>query len=307
MNDSTLTEVDARQTSFHGILTNLRFYSKNTTEKEFINRSKNYDSFGVDDPRVNYNFSNLSTGSFERIILHTDSKQNTIQSDASGNYRLFDLSQNSIHIEGKNFKPNSNVIKNKRVNFEILSDKFDLNYAKDKIRIRSFEEAENLEQSYFSTIAPVSEVLPSEENTDDNRLSLDMSVMQGLNKNILRMFSDFTTLEDAIGKPNIIFDETYTDLRHLREIYFNNVLEELNLLKYRSLFKWVDNSFTDVVYSLIPRTTNFLGINFIYESNVLERNRFRYLYDDIYMFANQRDNQRGELLLSLFAGRFKRH
>ena len=84
-------------------------------------------------------------------------------------------------------------------------------------------------------------------------------------------------------------------------------MEELNLLKYRSLFKWVDNSFTDVVYSLIPRTTNFLGINFIYESNVLERNRFRYLYDDIYMFANQRDNQRGELLLSLFAGRFKRH
>ena len=307
LNDSTLTEENVHATSFHGILTNLKYYSKNTTREEYINRSKNYDSFGVKDPRKNYNFTNLTTGSYERIIFHTDGKQKTTGSDGTGNYRLFDLSQNNIHIDGKNFKSNFDVIKNKRVNFEILSDKFDLNYTRDKVRIRSFQEAENIEQSYFSTIAPVSEVLPSEESMDDNRLSLDMSVMQGLNKNILRMFNDFTALEDSIGKPNFIFDETYQDLRYLREIYFNNVLEELNLLKYRSLFKWIDNSFTDVIYSLIPKTTNFLGINFIYESNVLERNRFRYLYDDIYMFANQRDHHRAELLLSLFEGRIKRH
>ena len=54
---------------------------------------------------------------------------------------------------------------------------------------------------------------------------------------------------------------------------------KIDLKKYRGLFKWIDNAFTDVVYSIVPRTTNFLGINFIYESHVLERNRFKYSFD----------------------------
>ena len=142
---------------------------------------------------------------------------------------------------------------------------------------------------------------------DDNRLSVDMSVMKGLNDNILRMFNDFTPLEDAYGQPNLIFGESYQEAKHLRDIYFNNVLDVLSLQKYRELFKWIDNSFTDVLYSIVPRTTNFLGVNFIYESNVLERHRFKYLYDEIYMKAAQRNGERGNIFLSQFVGRVKKH
>jgi hypothetical protein len=78
------------------------------------------------------------------------------------------------------------------------------------------------------------------------------------------------------------------------------------LQKYRNLFKWIDSSFTEVVYSLVPRTTNFLGINFVYESSILERNRFRYLYDEIYMKAAQRDGYRGNIFLSQFVGKMKK-
>ena len=81
----------------------------------------------------------------------------------------------------------------------------------------------------------------------------------------------------------------------------------MDLQKYRDLFKWIDNSFTDVVFSLVPRTTNFLGINFIYESHILERNRFKYLYDEIYMKSNQRDGSRGNIFLSQFVGRGKKY
>ncbi len=193
------------------------------------------------------------------------------------------------------------------MDFETLSDKFDLNFTRDKIRIRSFQEASNLNQTYFSTIAPVHEVLPSEESLDDNRLSLDMSVMKGLNENMLRMFNNLDPLDDALGKPNQIFGDNNQGLKHLREVYFNNVIEVMNLQKYRDLFKWIDNSFTDVVYSLVPRTTNFLGINFIYESHILERNRFKYLYDEIYMKAGERDGSRGNIFLSQFVGSVKRH
>lgn len=298
---------DAKVTNFHGLVTNLRFFSKNTTREEYINRARNYDSFGVKNPSINYSFTNLETGSFERLVLNTDAKQATQNADSSGNVRLFDFSQNNFHFEGSNFKPSAPVMKNMRVDFEVLSDKFDLNYTRDKVRIRSFQDADNLEQSYFATTPPVHEVLPFEESLDDNRLSLDMSAMKGLNENMLRMFNNFDPLDDALGNPNLIFGDTYGDLRHLREVYFNNVLEVINLQKYRDLFKWIDNSFTDAVYSVIPRTTNFLGINFIYESNILERNRFKYLYDEIYMKSGERDGNRGNIFLSQFVGKMRKY
>ena len=263
--------------------------------KEFRNRSKNYDSFGVEDPSINYNFTRASTGSFERLILNTDSKQFTTGTDASGNIQLFDFSQNGFDFNGTNFETNKNVFKNLRVNFEVLSDKFDLNFTRDKIRIRSFEDVENIEDGHFSTIAPVHEILPSEESMDE------------IDDDFLKKVYAFDKLEDAFGNPNLIFGESYPEVRHLRDVYFNNVLEVLNLQKYRELFKWVDNAFEEVLYTLVPRTTNFLGVNFIYESHVLERNRFKYLYDEIYMKSIQRDGNRGNLFLSQFVANVRKH
>ena len=295
-------------TNFSGMLTNMRFYSKNTLESEWKSRSRNYSSYGVKNPLINYNFNTVDSGSFERIIIQTDTKQNTKQTNSQGNIRIFDFSQNNLHFEGVNFATSSNTIfKNERVNFDILSDKFDVNYAKDKVRIRSFQDADNIEEGHFSTIAPVHEVLYSEETVDDNRLSIDMSVMKGLNENILSSFSDFSFLDDALGNPNLIFGESYFDLRAMREVYFNNLLEKINLQKYRGLFKWIDSSFTDSLYSMIPKQTNFLGINFIYESHVLERHRMRYLYDEIYMKSLERDPSRGNIYLSQYVGSVKKH
>mgnify|MGYP003110381320 CR=1 FL=1 len=306
LNDNSLSST-TKVTNFHGFVTNVRFFSKNTNIEEFQNRARNFDNFGVKDPKKNYSFTTSTSGSFERLIINTDAKQASTGSSSTGVFRMFDFSQNNLHMEGTNFDVSSNVIKNFRVNFEVLSDKFDLNHTREKVRVRSFEEALNLDQGHFSSIAPVHEILPSEESLDDNRLSVDMSVMRGLNENMLRIFNDFSSLENAYGNPNLVFSEKYQDTQHLREIYSNNILEKLDLQKYRELFKWVDSSFTDVIYSLIPRTTNFLGVNFIYESHVLERNRFRYLYDEIYLKSIDRDPDRGNIFLSQFVGQVVKH
>ena len=91
-------------------------------------------------------------------------------------------------------------MKNIRVDFETLSNNFDLNHTRNKVRVRSFQDADNLEQGYFATTPPVHEVLPFEESLDDNRLSLDMSVMKGLNENILRIFNNFLKLIKELDK-----------------------------------------------------------------------------------------------------------
>jgi len=281
---------DAKITDFYGSIANIKFYSKNTTVDEWKARVRNYSSIGVSDPIKNYNFNTLGTGSFERIVVQTDTKQTTTGSSAAGRIKLFDFSQNNIHIEGYNFPANQNLMTPVRTQYEVLSDKFDINYAKNKIRIKSYQDIENINNSSEDAeFAPVSEIITSNESIDDNRLSLDMSVMRGLNRNILTIFSDLNSFGDYLGDPNLIFSDSYPELKFLRELYFNNLTEKVNLQKFREIFKWIDGSFTEAVYSVVPKNTNFLGINFIYESHVLERNRFKYKYDQIYLNSVERD------------------
>jgi hypothetical protein len=306
LNDTSVSS-DAQETNFTGLMTNARFWSKYTTDIEWKERAKNYASVGIENPSINYNFTPNLTGSFERLILQTDYRQHTTGSDVLGNISLFDFSQNNIHFEGSNFEKSKIVFSPQRVDYEVLSDNFDVNIAKNKVRVRSFQNLDLITDSSLASISPIYEVNPSEEVFDDNRFSIDMSVMKGLNENILSMFANFSSLDDALGKPNLIFSDTYPKLIEYRKNYFHNVLEKIDLLKYRNLFKWIDNSFTDIIYSSVPRSTNYLGINFIYESHVLERNRFKYLFDEIYLKALPRETFRGNLLLSQFVGKLKKH
>ena len=130
--------------------------------------------------------------------------------------------------------------------------------------------------------------------------------MKGLNENISDVLSSFEEIELALGKPNLIFNERYPDLENLRKVYFENLIEKLDLSKYKGLFKWLDNSFTEIIFQSIPRNTKFLGINFIYESHMLERNKLKYLHDEIYLKSLPRDPSRGNIFLSQFVCKIKK-
>lgn len=296
----------AHSSSFDGTISNILFWSKYINDSEWKEHVKNHTSVGVLDPKKNYNFEKNTSGSFERLILQSNGKQATTASNSSGEIRFFDFSQNNLHFEGSGFESNKTVMKPAQVQFEILSSLFDTNIAKNKVRVRSYQDADMITDSNFAQIAPVYQIPLSEENVDDNRFSIDMGVFRGLNENAMTMFSNFSSIDDALGKPNNLFAEKYVELDHLRNIFFNNVLEKADLGKFRTVFKWIDNSFTDLVFSMIPRSTNFMGINFIYESHVLERNKMKYLYDEIYLKSLPRDPSRGNLLLSQFVGKIRK-
>jgi len=306
LNSSAYAGTLVHSTSFTGQIAGIKLWSKAITEREARAHAKNPLSHGVLDPKVNYNFTQETTGSFERIRIRTDPKQSTTGSDALGVVGLYDFSQNGSHLIGSGFEPNKTVFKPRQVMFEMLSENFDLNIAKTKVRVRSYQDEELFDDAGYATTAPVHNTPLSEEVFDDNRFSIDMSVQKGLNENIMRMFSDFSALDDALGRPNNVFGIAYKDLEQLRKIYFNNVLEKTDLGKFRNIFKWIDNSFTDIVFSMIPRSTNFMGINFIYESHVLERHKLGYLFDEIYLKALPRDPSRGNLLLSQFVANMKK-
>lgn len=292
-----------KHTIFSGEVSYFNFWSKHKTDNEFIAYAKNPNSTGVQKPAINYNFSTSESGSFERIRIQTHGKQKTKSASASGKIRLFDFTQNDLHLEGHNFQASKVAIKPKDIIYEILSENFDLNSSKEKIRIRSFQNANYLPDNEYSTIAPIYETPSNEEVFDDTRFSIDMSVMKGLNENIMTIFPDFQPIDNALGQPNTLFGSSYPDMNAFRRVYFNNLIEDIDLGRYRTIFKWIDNSYTDLVYSLVPRTTNFMGINFIYESHVLERSKLKYHFDEIYLKSIRRDCGRVPFLLSQYVSK----
>ena len=61
----------------------------------------------------------------------------------------------------------------------------------------------------------------------------------------------------------------------------------------------------DVFEELVPRTSRFLGTNFVIESHALERPKFRYSYVDQYMGELDRRSP-GLIFLQQFVGSLKK-
>ena len=77
-------------------------------------------------------------------------------------------------------------------------------------------------------------------------------------------------------------------LEKLSDKYFYRLTDKINTTEYLKFFKWFDNNFGQLIEKLMPRTTEFLGINFVIESHMLERHRFEYKQADVHIDLNSR-------------------
>lgn len=282
LNGSTDT---SKTTSFSGRVAQLRMWSKSQSETEFIEHVRNYKSLGVDNPLINYSFDVETTGTFERMRFDISTDQIITASNASGQIQLFDFSQNNLFAQGESFEILARVIKPETFYYSHLAPNFDQSTTTNKIRVRSLQ---NPEESTITTarLAPVYDIIRSEESEDDRRFLIEYSVVKAMNEDIIRLLSDLDFFDSALGKPSYMYDEYYPDVEQMRKIYFNRLTDKLNYKVFFDLFKWFDASYTDLIASLMPKKTQFLGINYTIESHMLERHRMRYLFDQQYTIGS---------------------
>jgi len=309
LNDESVTpDGAARVTSFAGRISHMRFWSKALETGEWREHVRNFKSLGVSDPLINFNFNTLSSGSFERLRIDATTDQRITSSNDRGEIEIFDFSKNftegtrgapwrsttetsviGYHLSGTGFEANKSIIRPETFYYSFLSPKFDVGQTDEKVRVRSFNDPDRIKNSPYAGSTPVYEVPPSEIPDDDTRFSIDYSSVKALDEDIMNLFSSLDFFDDALGQPNMMFDEYYPDIDQMRKIYFNRLTDKVNIKKFFEIFKWFDTSFTEFIEQLIPRKTKFLGINFVIESHVLERHRFRYLFDDIYQPPGERE------------------
>jgi len=154
----------------------------------------------------------------------------------------------------------------------------------------------NLENSIYSVKAPLYEIPEKDKNDSDKRISIDLSAVKALNEDIVKMFENLEVFDEYLGDPRDAFEDSYIDLEKAREVYFNDLLQKLDLEAHTKFFTWFDNSFTDLLLSLVPLETVFLGVNYVIEPHILERNKIRYNYNHQYLINSRNisdDNQFG--------------
>lgn len=93
----------------------------------------------------------------------------------------------------------------------------------------------------------------------------------------------------------------------LRDLYFNRLTDKVNLKGFFEFFKWFDTNIGSFISQLVPRKTAYLGTNFIIESHMLERPKYDYKFDDVYLTDGVRDNQRGSILTSFLTADIRRY
>ena len=288
-------------TAFDALVGHIRFWSKGLTPVETREHARNFRSLGAVDPRRNFNFVTDRTGSWQRLRLDASTDQELTSSTSDGGIEIFDFSQDGRHLSGSGFDASSNVIAHEQFTYNIMSPKFDELTTSEKVRVCGLVDP-ILAERYATNVGYVNNPLEHEMINDDARFTMDYSLADALNEDMINIFATFDALDECLGSSNNVFDDDYPVLADLREIYFTRLTDKVNLKMFFEFFRWFDSSIGMFIEQLIPRKTRFLGINFVVESHMLERSKYVCKFEDVYMGESNRHAAKGTLLMRRFDG-----
>jgi hypothetical protein len=257
----TKYSLEMAQSSLSAFVSGIRLWKKALEEREFVEHIRNPKSVGV---------SNVKDD-LQHLQFHFIGKQGEREiktgwvlqfDDLSGNFCVGNVSGED---EGNN---NFHIVP---TIFSRLSPYFDEYTTSQKIRVRGYSNYNGVTDEDWIQPGPVYQIPPGEIPRDDNRLSIEFSLIDALNKDIVNIFSSFEEIEKAIGSPGYQFEPNYPDLEKMKDEYFKKISGKMNFAKFFEFFKWFDKSLGRFISQLIPRKTHFKGTNFVIESHMLER------------------------------------
>jgi len=319
LNNSTNANLGYSNTHFSGSVYNIRFWSKHLDAKETSDHALNPFSFGSDNPIINsqfvhpeykglgvtasydgtsyfaptiYNSSSkmihVNSGSWQRLRLLVENLDTSATgSDASGKMTIHDTSQNAYNFFIRDAAPSADLLTFKSIDYSTFDPNWDSASVSNKVRVRSFLD-EDLAEASGVTHGSQSTLDPAERVPDDKRFSIEASISQALNNDVANKISDIFFISNAIGAPEMQYSLRYPDLDRLADKYFNRLEDKVDFKNYFDFFKWFDTNFSGMIEQMIPTTTEFLGVNFVIESHMLERNKIEYKQADVHIDLSRR-------------------
>ena len=164
----------------------------------------------------------------------------------------------------------------------IQNPEIDVPSNSNKVYINSFEGEYYKEQYKNKNLSHSSQHHPEYLYHDDQRLYIDFSVVNFLNKDMTKIIAVNDYFTNLLSKSSYLYDENYLDLIKARDDYFKRIKskEGFNIDILYQVYKYFDNILEDLLHDGIPSRVNYLGFNFVYESHILERNKYQYKMSD---------------------------
>ena len=267
-------------TNFEGQVLKIRGWKKRLLKSECKTHAENFENIGTVENNINdhivfdFDFSNtISTKQIENNIAVYNSKNNA---------RIFIDDNHSSLIN--NCKIKTRVLtKDNHFNIESFLIKkhnanIDFPIKTERVSVIGYSEEKNKQITNNFNFFP-SHNMPIDFNYNDvTRVSIDMSIAKSINddiSNILSNINEFTyNMSNYFGK----YDYTYKKIDNLRDEYFSKFSDSI-LINYSSIgniFKFFDNIMSSILYDIVPSSVRFEGFNYVYESHILERNKYQY-------------------------------
>lgn len=309
--DTTTNDVIGATTNYGGSVSHMRFWTKALTKAEKHDHAFNPFSVSTENPTKSFAFPNqpilslvnnenvevplgkysgnydgiLPDGSWERLRQSFENLQKdpTDSEISAQQFELLDTTQNNDHAT---VYGDLNGVKKENMMYTISSVDFDDNSAYNKVRIRSFADEQTAEDAHVhhGTLTK----LPLEVGIDDRRFSIESSIIHAINEDISNVIGDSSVLNEFLGAPELEFAVDYPDLRKLNDIYFRRVVSPIDYNVMIEFQRWFNNNFATLIEQFVPYTADFLGINFIVESHMLERHKMEYKQGDIHVDIRDR-------------------
>lgn len=297
-----------QSTNFTGKISQIRFWSKYLKDLEWKEHIRNFKSVGVQTPQTNWNFTSGNvSGSWERLRIDASTDQIITDTNSQGQIFLTDFTQNNFVLTGTNFITSSNIIVPEKFSYSFVSPNINESISTNKVRVRGFQDETKFEENPWAQTSPVYETINSLSPKDSNKLSIDFSIVDSLNEDIMTIFSSLDEMNNYIGRPELMYASEYKDLDILREIYFNKLQDKVNIKGFFEFFKWFDTNIGTFIQQLIPRKTKFLGTNFVINSHILERAKITHLNYEQYLGEDIRSGLRQTIFVQVIEGKTNKY
>ena len=242
----------------------------------------------------------------ETLILHWDYSTIT-SSDSNGNiYYVNDLTSGSAsknYSSGflSNFK--SKVYSGVGYGFEpSVTIK-----TKEYIYGQEQQDPENVISSNLVNILETNdEFYTKQDRPEKFFFAIETSMYDIISRNMLNFFGSIVEFNNLIANGTSEYQFQYKDMDFFRRIFFEKVKNTVDLEKYVSVYKWIDDALDGILANLIPASANSSErARTVVENTILQRNKVRkqihpksfitYVYDpdtkavgDEYLFVGKR-------------------
>jgi hypothetical protein len=214
----------------------------------------------------------------ETLALHWDFASVT-GSDTSGEFSVFDISSGSYSksLFGQISDITNVIYSGKASNFPasdstVISKEY-INFAEQSLpdEINSYD--------LIQTPATDDETFTKEILPVNYYFSFEKSPFRNVSKDMLNMFSSLKELNNLYHQPAQRYREEHKELNNLRELYFRKIGNIIDVDRYFSYYRWIDQSLSEMLRQLVPITADAGDrVTNVIESHILERNHYKYNY-----------------------------